>query len=345
MYSMRICVVIVIFALERCAARVLVHGVDFLFVFFRDDVALELLRGREFAAIDGEVAVQDCELLHLLSVRYGVFVVLVDTLLDVFFPLGVALRLRHCLDVWIHFQRCAKELFSKAFGAIGDLAQRHEQSVVLAFVTNHHNVRNRRTVSLDGVFNRHWRDVLAAGGDDEFLDAAGDAEQVGVFIDRPNVTAVQPTFGVNAFLGLFQVVQVSHHDVTATKANLALALLVAASDVVELQLDARNGNTARTRLEVVRLAHVLRTSVLGHTIHFKNVDTDRTEVVERVLHDRRSAREAYARLIQTNRGVRLLLHETHGKVTEERFARGGANLSSRVHASAFTLHKARDRLL
>merc|ERR1719329_1481164 len=188
---------------------------------------------------------------------------------------------------------------------------------------------------MESMFVRNRCDVLATSGDDEFLDATGDGKHVRLRVDGADVAAVQPRVFVDAFLGLRQVVEVTHHDVTATEANLTFAILVAPLDLVELDLDARNRHAARTGFEVIRLAHILRTSVFGHTVNFENVDADRAEVVERVLHDRRSAREAYSRLIETDSGVSLL-HELHREAAHELVADGGSDLRRRVHARALT---------
>ena len=156
---------------------------------------------------------------------------------------------------------------------------------------------------------------------------------------------MQPSIFVDAFLCLRHVVEVAHHDVTTAEADLAFAFLIAASDVVDFDLDARNRSAARTSLEVVALAHVLRAGVFRHAVHFQNVDADHTEVIERVLHDRRRTGEANARLIKTEGRVRLLLHECRREASEERFTYGGADLRRRVRLSALVLHETSDTFL
>mmetsp|Transcript_6786 Transcript_6786/g.27704 ORF Transcript_6786/g.27704 Transcript_6786/m.27704 type:complete len:325 (-) Transcript_6786:1169-2143(-) len=276
-----------------------VHPVNHRLVLLGDDVALELLRGGELVARHGEVAVQDGELLDLLRVGDCLFVVRVDGLLDVRAPLRVLLGGGHRRGRRGNLQRVTKKRVEEP--AVGVrvllLAQRDEAGVVLALVADHHHVGDARQQGLEAVLDRHGRDVLTARGDDELLDAPGDAEQARVFVHAADVARVQPPVRVDRLRGLLRVVHVAHHDVAAAEAHLAFAGPVAARVVVDLDLHAGQRRAARARLEVRGLAARLRAGVLGHAVHLHDVDRERAEVVQRVQRDGRRAGEEHAALL------------------------------------------------
>lgn len=74
------------------------------------------------------------------------------------------------------------------------------------------------------------------------FDSSGDEEE-SVLVMFAQVTGVQPALGIESLLGLVGHVEVTHEDVTAPEADLAISLLVR---VVQLRLAPWNLFTTTT---------------------------------------------------------------------------------------------------
>src|SRR5690606_3286706 len=140
-------------------ASVLVHRLDRVGEVLVHAVALDLERGRELAVLDGEVALEDGELLDLLDAR-ELLVDLVEVRLD---------RRAHRL---VLVRRLGIDPHRRdALRIEGD-----ERREVFAAVADHDGLVDELVV-LERGLEVLRRDVLAAGRDDDVLLAAGDVEE------------------------------------------------------------------------------------------------------------------------------------------------------------------------
>src|SRR6478736_5784105 len=100
------------------------------------------------------------------------------------------------------------------------LVDHHEAGEVWPLVADHYGIRDiGREFQL--VLDLGWRDVLAAGGDDDVLHPVGDPDEA-FSIDRTDVAGMQPAFRVDGLGGLFRLVEITHEHIVALDQDLAL---------------------------------------------------------------------------------------------------------------------------
>ncbi len=111
-------------------------------------------------------------------------------------------------------------------------------------------------------------DVLAAGGDDEVLLAAGNSEKADI-VDLTQIAGVLPTVGGQGLGGLGGHLVILAHDVAAAVEHLAV--------VAGLLLDSGTGGPDPTEAVVVLPVDVGEGRVLGHTDAFEDEYARRVE--------------------------------------------------------------------
>src|SRR5580765_43057 len=161
------------------------------------DLALDLERGRQLAALEGEVAGQHGELLDL-GVGLQVRVLLLD-------------RARHALDelgvldqggrIGVEEALLTREL-RQLVGVERDQGHRIRSTVAV----DHHLADER--VGLQEILDVLRRDIHAAGGDDEVLLPVGD-EQKAVLVDPSDVAAVEPSVGLEDLASRLRLLEIA----------------------------------------------------------------------------------------------------------------------------------------
>lgn len=96
------------------------------------------------------------------------------------------------------------------------------------------------------VFDEDGRDVLAACGDDQFLDSAGDEQSF--LLDPAEVSRMEEALDVDGLGGVFRVFKIPHTNVPAPHAYLSLLVLLA--QFVDFHLGAGDGSA---HLQIVLL--------------------------------------------------------------------------------------------
>src|SRR3954454_21788069 len=152
---------------------------DLALVLLGDDGALDLQGRRQLAGLLGEVVGEDRDLLDLLDAG-EVLVDLLDVGLDRGLDVGVLRQLGRVLG-----QVVLLGVFDRLFGVESD--QCHE---VGAAVADDDALGDQR-VLLDFGLEVGGGDVLAAGGDDDVLFAAGDLDEA-LGVDLADVAGVEP---------------------------------------------------------------------------------------------------------------------------------------------------------
>ena len=130
------------------------------------------------------------------------------------------------------------------------------------------------------------RDVLAAGGDDDVLFAAGDRDEA-VGVDRAEVAGVEPAVD-DRLPGRLVVLVVALEDVGALDQDLAV--------LGDLDLAAREGFADRADLEVVGRGDRRRGRRLGHPPALEHEHPGGVEEAQDVGADRRRAGDREAQL-------------------------------------------------
>ena len=177
----------------------------------------------------GEVARQDLELLHLLDAG-ELLVHLLDVLLD------------RLADLRVRGQRLGilrqPVLLGERRRLLG--VERDQGDEVGPAVADHHALRDQRVLLHLGLDVRRG-DVLAAGGDDDVLLAAGDLEEA-VGVDLADVAGVEPAVD-ERLAGRLVVLVVALEDVRPAHQDLAV--------VGDLHLAAGERLADRAELELV----------------------------------------------------------------------------------------------
>mmetsp|Transcript_38725 Transcript_38725/g.98274 ORF Transcript_38725/g.98274 Transcript_38725/m.98274 type:complete len:367 (-) Transcript_38725:1301-2401(-) len=303
--------------------------IDQLRIGILDNLALELLRGRELAGLLREVGGQDRELLDLEGVVGATLAGAVrslDRVGDGFDPHLVIHRCADRLDLRVQPLGARLQNVRARHLAIGAHGlQRDQGHVVLALVANHHHFRDAVASLLDRVLDGHRRNVLAALADDQLLVAACDLHHA-VHGNHALVARMQPTVGIDRLGGLppdlgdvllaeVGASQVAHHDVAAAEAQLALVLLVDVGEragalhlglrvevlFIDLEgpdLDARHLRAAGAPLVHLVRGHGAGAGALRHAVDLVDGEAQRAEVLEGVDADGRRTREAELALVQ-----------------------------------------------
>ena len=146
--------------IRRALVGTAVDGVDAVGVLVLDDVEFDLQRRGELAGLLGEFVGQDLKALDLLDAGV-VGVDLVDHVLDLGAHRVGAVQL---LGIEVVLARERQRLLG---------VERDQGHQVWAAVADHDRVRDPAALQ-EGVLEVGGRDVLAAGGDDDVLLAAGE---------------------------------------------------------------------------------------------------------------------------------------------------------------------------
>ncbi len=143
---------------------------------------------------------------------------------------------------------------------------------------------------LQGVLDLGRRDVLAAGGDDDVLDAVDDLD-VGAVDPLADVAGVQPPVGVDGLGGLVRLVPVAGEDAGVAGEDLAGLL-------VDPEVDAGLRFADGAELDPPGSVDGGDRGVLGHPVDLVDDHADAEEELQHLGRDRRGARPGGADLAQ-----------------------------------------------
>ena len=148
-------------------------------------------------------------------------------------------------------------------------------------------------------------DIFAHGGLEEALQSSGDVKLT-VFVEVADVARVEPSVGVNDFLGEFRVLVVAHHHVMAAAADLAVGL--------HLDLNAGQGGTDGADFTAVGVvvADGDDGGGLGHAIAFVDRHLDGGEEGGDLRLDAGGAGDHNIEMLRTQVGTDGLVHQLVG---------------------------------
>lgn len=147
-------------------------------------------------------------------------------------------------------------------------------------VADGHGVGEAGQRLLDLIFDENGRDVLAACGNDQFLDSASDEQPF--LLDPAQITRVEEALNVDGLGSVFGVFEISHADVSAPHANLPLFVLLA--QFVDFHLGPRDSSP---HLQVVllllggeqlRVGAAFGGSALGHSVPISQEHVEAEEI-------------------------------------------------------------------
>mmetsp|Transcript_3746 Transcript_3746/g.6726 ORF Transcript_3746/g.6726 Transcript_3746/m.6726 type:complete len:400 (-) Transcript_3746:1-1200(-) len=287
-----------------------IHGVDNRRKLLVYHGALHLQCRSQFAIFDGQILVENRVFLHKSGIADCLLVSILDPLFKILFPNRACLGLRNGLGVRIH-----RQCDSRQFGVVPFFHfQDNQAAQELLLVSNDHDAR-QGTHSIQHLgLNRNRGNILTTTRDDQFLESACDSKE-SALVDLAHVSRMQESLLVNRFFGCFLISEIAHENVSSSNRDFTFAVGIL---VQNHNFGAFQSLPGRVILEIPRPIHRNRTGCLRSSIKIADSDVDGSEVRQRWLTDRRSARHKQSAAVKSKLRLDCIKHQRLGNGKRKR---------------------------